>query len=219
MKKLKVLGIILVLLILQSCVMKSLNHFYVKEAISYNPNLIGEWTDSKKGQWKIVSFKEEFEKENHDQTNLMKEDREAYEKYKEGYVISYIKSDKEAYFIAVPFKVNDNIYIDFTPFYYDDDSLNGLLSQHLVKTHSVAKLNIKDNELNFSFLSEEVMQVMFNENKIRLEHTKTGIDDNLLLTASPQELYSFIKKFDKLEMENKWRSSDIYNLKKADVQP
>ncbi|MDT0557466.1 hypothetical protein RM697_02325 [Ichthyenterobacterium sp. W332] len=219
MKTSKCIIIVLILLLMQSCIMKSLNPFYKKESIVYNASLIGEWKDSKKGKWQIASFKEEFEKENSGQEYLNNEDKESLEKYKDGYIISYTKSDKEAIFIAVPFKVNEQLYIDFTPFYYEDDDLNNLLSQHLLKTHSVAKLIVNTSEISFSFLSEEVMKDIFKENKIRLNHTNTGIDDNLLLTANSSELHNFLTKFDKLDIENKWRSSDVFNLKKINVQP
>lgn len=219
MKTFKPVLIILVLLMLQSCVMKSLNPFYKKETLAYNDALIGEWTDSKKGQWKVISFKEMFEEENKDQSKISKEDKEIYEKYKEGYFISYTKSEQEAIFVAMPFKVDNDLFLDFTPFYLNDDNLNSLLSQHLVKSHSVAKLDLKETTASFSFLSEEVMKELFKDNKIKLDHTKVGLDNNLFLTASSEDLYSFLQKFNTLNLENKWRSGDIYKLKKSNVQP
>lgn len=42
------------ILLLSSCVVKSLNPFYTKKSISFDKRFIGKWTDSKKGVWTVI---------------------------------------------------------------------------------------------------------------------------------------------------------------------
>ena len=74
------------LLFLSSCVVKSLHPFYTKETISFDKDFIGNWQDSKKGTWTIVSFKEEMLKEN-PLEKMKKEDLKIYDEYKNSYYI------------------------------------------------------------------------------------------------------------------------------------
>ena len=46
-----------------------------------------------------------------------------------------------------------------------------------------------------------------------------GIEETLLLTASSEQLYKFLKKYLSLKLEDKWKASDILTLSKADEKP
>ena len=136
--KARILYGLLVLILLNSCIVKSIQPFYTKDSLKYNAQLLGEWKDQRNSSWSIVSFKTEWEAENQDPTKLMKEDLEAFENYKEGYVISYERSKKEALFVGMPFMVNKHLFLDMTPLEYENEDLNSLATQHLLKTHSTA---------------------------------------------------------------------------------
>ena len=217
--KVKIIIPLLAFLFLSSCIVKSLHPFYTKEKRSFNEQLIGTWEDSKKGKWEIVSFKTEWEKETKPQTKLTKEDKEEYENYKDGYVINYIKKEKEGLFIAMPFEIEGDLFLDLTPFYYESDDLNGLVAQHLFKTHSAAKVVFQDNGgFHLKFLSEEKVKPLFTENSIRLKHEKSGVDEDLILTSKSEELYEFLKKFNNSNIEGRW-DEDVYKLSKIDAKP
>ena len=94
---------LLALVLFSSCIVKALHPFYTPDKIVYNKDIIGTWVDSKKGKWEIISFRDEWEKETKTQTKITKEDRQAYERFKDAYVINYKKSENEGDFIAVPF--------------------------------------------------------------------------------------------------------------------
>ncbi|RNC87187.1 MAG: hypothetical protein ED556_07135 [Winogradskyella sp.] len=210
---------ILSIFLFSSCIVKSIQPFYVSQALEYNVALKGEWTDNKKGAWEIISFKEVWEKDNDPNVSLSKEDKDAYNRYKEGYFVKYTKKETEASFIAMPFKVNDHIFLDFTPFEYDSDELNGLLGQHLLKTHSVAQVNFNNDEITLKWLSEKAIKSLIKNNRLRIKHEKIGIDQDLVLTASSQELYQFLEKFTVSDFEEKWDNDDIYKLRPADAKP
>lgn len=219
MKKKSIL-IVSCVLLFSSCIVKSLQPFFTKDKIVFNEKLIGDWIDQKKGEWKIQTVKELFNKDRKEGVELSEEDKAFYETYKNGYLITYIKKGNEAQFIAVPFKIEDVYFINFIPFAYEEDTVNSLAVGHLLKTHSVTKLDINsDNEITFSWLSEARVGDLITEGKVRLKHEIVGPEKALLLTASSEELVTFLKKYLKADIEDKWNSSDKFTLTKSNAKP
>ena len=154
-------------MLFSSCIVKSLHPFYTKDAVAFNENLIGHWVDNKKGKWQLESFVDAFEKDRKKGQKLSKEDEVMYENYKKAYVANYTKKEKEAQFIVMPFKVDNQYFLDFIPIVYDDNEINSLAAQHLLKTHSVAKLDMEsDNDASLSWLSEERISNLLNQKKM-----------------------------------------------------
>ena len=202
-----------------SCIVKSIQPFYIAEATEYQKHLIGEWTDDKKATWTVVSFKDTFLEDNKDWTKVSDEDKVAYQKYKDGYFIIRTKNDNESVFMAMPFKIDEQLFMDFIPFDYEDIS-NDLVSQHLLRTHSVAKIDtLESNTLNITWLDESRLSDLFKKDKLKLKHEKVGIDESFILTATSKELYAFLKKYMKADIENKWESSEKFTLTKTNAQP
>ncbi|MEP0263147.1 hypothetical protein [Dokdonia sp.] len=202
-------------LLFSSCIIKSIQPFYLKNSLSYNKALIGKWADQKGGQWEVISMKEEFIKDKKEGLIFSDDDKKAYENYKDGYFINYIKKEKEVSFIAMPFIIDNQYFVDFIPFDINTDAINSLASEHLLKTHSVAKLDVNsDTNVSFSWLSEERIKNLFNESTLRLKHETVGPEEALLLTASSQELTAFLKKYLKADIKDKWKSSDALMLVK-----
>ena len=218
----KTRGIILILgvLLFSSCIVKSLQPFYVKDSINFNEKLVGSWTDNKKGQWTVESIKSKFEQDHKDGVNPSEEDKLAFETYKDGYYVQFIKNEKEAGFIAMPFKINNQYFLDFIPIEIEDEEINSLAAQHLLKTHSVAKLDVNsDDAVILSWLSEERIKTILNDHKMRLKHESIGPEQTLLLTASSEELFAFLKKYLKADIEDKWKKSDQLSLTRANAKP
>lgn len=213
MKVTKHVMLLALILVMQSCIVKSIQPFYTSEAISFEPSLLGQFTDDKNGTWEILSFKEAFEKDNEDVKKHSQEDMEALKKYNQAYVVNHNKNEKEATFLVVPFKVENEFFLDFTPIAYDDSDSNPLALQHLLKTHSVAKLNKqKDGTLELQWLDEKPIEQLLNNEQLKLKHERVGVDETLVLTATSQELYQFLTKFVKSNLENKWDDSETYKL-------
>jgi hypothetical protein len=225
----KTKGILLILsvLLFSSCIVKSLQPFYTKGSLSFNKALLGNWTDHKKGQWTVEAISAKFEEDKKAGVEFSKEDLIAHKTYKDGYLINYVQKEKEASFIAMPFKIEEQFFLDFIPIEIEEEEINSLAAEHLLKTHSVSKLDINsNNEVVFSWLSEERLTDLYNENKLRLKHEKIGFQETLLLTASSEELYAFLTKytkanlFDKYDKKDaKWKSSDRLTLTKTDAKP
>ena len=208
------------ILLFTSCMVKSIQPFYVKNAEAFNEELIGKWTDNKKGSWEILSFKEEWYKENKDQSKISLNDKKVFEQYKNSYYLKHTEKENEAVFIAMPFKVNKHLFIDFTPFDIDADDLNKFAGQHLLKTHSTAYLKInEDKSITLKWLSEKAINNLIENKKLRIKHEITGVKKDLILTAKSEELHNFLKKFMQTDFENKWDNDDIYILKSANAKP
>lgn len=217
--KTKSLLIILSVSIFSSCIVKSLQPFYTDESLSYNEKLLGNWMDHNKGEWTVESIKDKFEQDQKEGVKLSKEDLRAFETYKKGYYIRYLQNDKNAGFIAMPFKIDTQYFLDFIPIEFDESQINSLAAEHLLKTHSVAKLDLNsDANLVLSWLTEERITDFFEEEKIRLKHQATGFDEDLLLTASSKELYKFLKKYMNSNFKDKWKEDDRLRLTKTETK-
>ena len=72
-----------------SCIVKSIQPFYTADSTEYQEYLAGEWVDTKNATWKVVSFMKVFLEENKDWSKVSEEDKTAFEKYKDGYLITY----------------------------------------------------------------------------------------------------------------------------------
>ncbi|GGG22844.1 hypothetical protein GCM10011344_24530 [Dokdonia pacifica] len=216
--KSKALILLTSVLLFSSCIVKSLQPFYNTEDLSYNEKLIGTWTDQKNDTWSVTSVKEEFAKGLKEGEKLSEDEKESFETYKDGYIINYTKKNKEVLFIAMPFKIEGQYFLDFIPYDFDSESINDLASQHLLKTHSVAKIELDDtNNISFLWLTEEHIKNLFKADKLRLKHEIVGPDEVLLLTASSKELSAFLKKYNASSIKDKWKSSDILKLTKKAI--
>lgn len=209
-------------LLFSSCIVKSIQPFYVKSAIVKNDDFIGDYQDHKKGVWAIASFEKKWKYENANikPTEISIEDKKALERYKKGYFIEYTRKNNKASFIGIPFKVNNTWFIDFTPFEFESDDLNTLAAQHLLKTHSVAQfVKHTDGSNQLKWLSEKAIKHLIENQKLRLKHEKTGFDEDLVLTAKSNELFQFLEKFISTSFEDKWDNDNIYILTPINAKP
>lgn len=223
MKTLKSFSIFIVLaLLLSSCVVKSLHAFYTQNLLYYEQKLIGNWQDTDKAKWTVLPFTEVILKENHKEkpSDLNKEDLILYHKYQKGYVIYFEKDSTKTTFLAMPFKINEQLFLDFIPI-EDNESEhthNDLYKMHLINTHSLAKLDINsNNEVSIKWLDEDKLKGLLDEDKIKIKHEKVGFDETVLLTASSEELVKFIEKFMSSQDVDKWKTDVEVNLKRTDA--
>jgi len=208
------------LFLLNSCIVKSLRPFYTQKTIAFDTRLIGEWGDKNKGSWKIVASRDEFEKDSLT-GGIRIEDQRMYELFKDSYLIEYTSNNKFASFIGIPFKLGNQLFIDFMPIEYNNEKTNSLAGKHLIETHSLVKINqIADNTFHFAWFDEDHLKKLFKEKTIKLKHQQLGIDgEDFVLTASSEELQQFLIKYMKSENPEKWKTSTKYTLTKNYAKP
>jgi hypothetical protein len=217
----KTKGILLILTVLlfSSCIIKSLQPFYTPSSLSKNDVLIGNWSDQKEGVWEINSFEAEYKMQKNKE-NILSFINDIDKKYIEGYYANYERKGKNAQFIIMPFKIENQYFLDFIPFLLTNKSVNDLAFAHLQASHSVAKLDIeKDGTVSFSWLSEGKVTELIENETIKIKHEKMGLDETPFLTASSYELNTFLKKYMAANLEDKWSESDKLTLTKINAKP
>jgi hypothetical protein len=86
---------------------------------------------------------------------------------------------------------------------------------HLIKTHSLAKLDMdSNNSISIKWLDEDKLKFLLNNDKIKIKHEKVGFDETILLKASSEELVKFIQKYMNSEDEEKWKTDTQFDLKR-----
>jgi hypothetical protein len=96
-----------------------------------------------------------------------------------------------------------------------DNLSNSLFKMHLIKTHSLAKLDmVSNNSISIKWLDEDKLKFLLNNDKIKIKHEKVGFDETILLTASSEELVKFIQKYMNSEDEEKWKTDTQFDLKR-----
>ncbi len=205
------------ILFLSSCVVKSLHPFYTQKTISFDNNFIGEWVDSKKGKWEIVSFAKEI-LQGSSIDKLVEEDLKIYKEYKNGYYIKRTRHGKEVLYLANPFKINNQTFLDFLPL-GQDQGIDGLLQDHMIYAHSLVKYDeLKNGEISIKWFDEEKIEELFKNKKIKIKHEVIGlVDHKYLLTAKSEELQKFIKKYMASNDSGKWETSTKFTLTKVNA--
>lgn len=179
MKKLFYLFFILIAVLFQGCIVKSLQPFYKADDVVFRKELVNSWVDDDENKWVIKPIKEE---------------PNAYE-------LTYTIDGKSALFRAHLFTLNQELYVDFFPI--TNESETPIFDLHLLPTHSVAKVELlSEDEVRIKWFNEKWLRTLFAQNRIRIAHeTITGEDDTkdedkiYVLTASTEELQKFIMKY------------------------
>jgi len=211
----------LLFLALNSCVVKSLFPFYTNSNIYFEKKFIGNWIDTENAKWEILQFQEVILKENkkNKASELDTDQFRIYNKYKNGYVVYFEKDNTKSSFLAMPFKINNQLFLDFTAI--EDNEIeelkNDLYKMHLIGTHTLAKFDfLNENEVAISWFSSKKLEQLLDEDKIKIKHEQVGFAETTLLTASSEELQKFIKKYMDSKDNDKWKTDVEINLKRAD---
>jgi len=217
MKNIKSISLFIVLaLLLTSCIVKSLQPFYTKDVLYYEPKLIGNWVDNDNGVWNVKPFQEIYKPV---EGQLDKNQIRMYSQYNNiSYYVRYENKTGKSAFLAVPFKIQNQIFLDFSPIEDNEslDCVNDLYSWHLVGSHSLAKLDIDSKEnISIKWLDSEKLETLLKENKIKIKYEKIGLDENVVLTASSEELVKFIEKYMASEDPDKWKTDVDVELKRS----
>ena len=176
-------------LVFNACVIKSINPFFTEKDVIFKNEILGSWTDNDSGKWDIEQYK--FSKGWNRGDSLDNSYRVLYTD-NEGY---------KAVFNAHIFKLNTDYYIDFFLLMADNFNDDEVITTHLLPTHSLAKLNLRNNsDIEIKWFNEDWLKQLFNENKIKLSHQIVNSqDENIgefyVLTASTEELQKFIVKY------------------------
>jgi hypothetical protein len=226
--KTRILILTAILFVLNSCIVKSLHPFFTDNTKVNLNELQGKWTDKGEGIWEVVSFEKEIMNYNYKnetdengvkvkvEATISEADKKELEKFKNALLVKYTnKKKEEATFMATPFKIEDQLFLDFTPFLEGFEEGNSLAKYHLIGTHSLVKVDFTElNQVDLKWFDEDIIKELLDEERIKIKHEKIGFDNTYLLTATPEELTKFVKKYMKSPREDKWKTSVKYKLTK-----
>jgi len=189
MKKINFILIILTVILLNGCFIKSIHPFYKEKNVIFKPELVGTWMDQDSAVWKIEQYKRSL--------GFMKGDT-----VENSYLMVFtdIKGNKTVYNTHL-FELDGEYYLDFFPI-LEELLEDNLAYYSIIPSHSLAKIFIRDqNQVQVSFFNEEWLGNLFKENRIIISHEKMIINqdydtrDTYVLTASTNELQKFILKY------------------------
>ncbi len=215
-KKSLLLAIVIGIVFFSGCTVLSFYPFYTKDVLKQDKRVEGKWialedddSDSLTADsqvWEITDYKSNPITD--PKTEKEKAELELREKYLYNLKI-YTKSDsnKSSVFDLHLMEVDGQLYFDFYP--EDWEGTDDILEIHLMPSHSLAKISISDS-ITINWLDKEWFEDMLNENRIRIHHERNK--DYTLLTAKPEELQKFIKKYGKDKAA--WEDGLLYTLKK-----
>lgn len=155
--------------LVQSCI-PSLHPLYTEDTMVFESSLLGTWTDG--------------------------EETYVFEQLKgKTYLFTYMKGPEQEQYEVHLVKLGADYYLDFYSHqkggFLGNDNLD---LAPLIPTHSFAKVRWDEQTMEISHFSElQWLEDLFEQRKIRIKHER--VDDEIILTAGPQELQKFFLKY------------------------
>jgi hypothetical protein len=192
--KKRIAFVIGIIFLIGGCI-PSLHPLYTKDDCVFESNLLGEW---------------EEEDNNSNTWNFTKLDDNSYK-------LALVEDSVLSNFYIHLVKLGDDLYIDFFP-----DSKNvkceviDFYLLQVIYVHIFGKITINENEVEISLFDYDWIEKLFEQNKIRIPHEvlkyPDSKDENILLTASTEELQAFVKKY--ADDKNAFIKANILKRKK-----
>ena len=220
MKKAIKFGVPLILLLLNSCVY-SLHPIYTRDTIVFEPTLLGTWQapdgsfiefvnthwiddhklDLSINQDELVVWngdtlrtKEEIEVlEAQLAASLSSEEKEEAILNTYSYEAMMGDADDSVRYSRHIAKIGDIHYLDLTV--SDISSYDDLPYDVLIPVHTFYKLEMKGTSIVITPFDLPKLRDLFRANRVRLRHEE--VDDDILITAQPEEIQKFLKVYGK----------------------
>ena len=205
--------------ILNACVVKSLHAFYTKDILYFEKILLGQWQGPNASNWTIQATKDVILNENGKTkvSDLDQDERKLYDNYNKGYVVTYEKDSTKSTFLAMPFKIKEQLFLDFTPIEAKEteEADTNLYQMHRVDLHSLAKLDVfSKDSVSIKWLDSDKLAALLDAGRIKIKYEKVGFGETTVLTASSEELVKFIEKYMASEDNDKWKTRTEADLKR-----
>lgn len=183
MKRKNLLSVAVVLFLFSGCVVFSFYPLYTEKDLFANDLLLGKWIDGDSTIWNFeYHYKGKKLPENIDST---------------AYVLRLREKDSnqlsEAELLVHVIQLDEHYFLDFYLKEYGDKNSPDLFDFHMLPVHTFAKLIFKNDSTYINWFDQGWLSDLIEENRIRIHHESN--DDHILLTARPQELQKFVRKY------------------------
>ena len=91
--------------------------------------------------------------------------------------------------------IKEHLYMDFLPRPLKAKELSGRFASNYLYTHTFAKCTFEGGSLVIHPFDGEYIQTLIEQKRIRLKHEIIGDEEDIILTASTEELRAFIEKY------------------------
>jgi hypothetical protein len=216
MNRSRVLILLLFILLVSGCtdffMICSLNPFYLDKNITLVPEIEGRWGAT---PLRNTASSKDMDKEVWNKTDTSSvwkiERRIARDTYKnkqgkdsvvvrpmDYYHITLISSDTDTTkysFKMVVFRIKNVLYADFMPMDNTGMEKYRLASENYFKIHTLARLIIRNNQPELSWLGAEYMKEMIESKRVRVSYRWVKDAKRLLLTGSSEQLTGMIERY------------------------
>ncbi|HEX5131920.1 MAG TPA: hypothetical protein VFX92_05475 [Candidatus Krumholzibacteria bacterium] len=151
------------------CYVQSIHPLYSDRTTLFDPALIGTW---------VAEEDDEFVFTLEDTTRGT-------------YRLISDESGATARFQAVLTEIDNVRFLDIFP--DDPDNGNGFYRDHLMRVHSIVRLERSADTLSVSDFDAEWLSTMASQKKISIDHV--SLDGAVLLTGSTESLQAFVRKY------------------------
>ncbi len=90
--------------------------------------------------------------------------------------------------------IGEDLYMDFYPYSLKDKQMRTRFASNHINGHTFAKVMISDNKVTLQSFNQEYISDLIKNKRVRIKHEILG-EDQILLTASTNELRAFIEKY------------------------
>ena len=186
MKIVKLSLVLALLASLTGCLAIALNGFYLPGDLVQDERMMGQW-DQVKDQDKEGAEADDA---------AAKINLRFASNGKSGYDLALTEGEKTNSFTANLFLLNDQLYLDLNPQLDSLTEMNSYFSSHLVKAHSVARVQLSDDRLKLIFMDSDSLKKIILRRKIKMEYCIIiENDDQVFLTGQTEELQKLLKKY------------------------
>lgn len=216
MKRRKLLIIFVSLLFFSGCsdfmMICSLNPFYLAKDVVVVPELEGNWTareiqsksdstQKNSSRWEAIDTTSVWRINQFVSVEKMKNkngvDSTVY-KPQNYYVVklngNHPDSARYQFWLHV-FKINGNLYGDFSPREVAAIKDSRMARENYFTVHTLARIQVKDNQVVVSWLGADYMRTMIEEKRVRIKYHYVPDAGRLLLTASSADLTTMIERY------------------------
>jgi hypothetical protein len=122
--------------------------------------------------------------------------------YSKSYILEFTRNDHIYYMACCLTRIGSGLYADFEPLVAKrvgkpatEDITDLFNEQGYLTCHSIAKVIVGDNRLEFRLLNSDFIQNQLNNGTIAIKYEHDELFGTTLITASPGELRQFLSKY------------------------
>ena len=217
MNRLKVLIVIAIILLISGCsdyfMICALNPFYLDKNVVLTHEIEGKWSanplttrnnpdkDEKTSIWKRADTTSFWKIERYISKETVKTKKEKDStvfKPMNGYIVNLVssKTDSSIYeFNMILFRVNNNLYADFSPSGNTGLENSRFASESYFRVHTLARVTLRNNQLVVSWLGPDCMKDMIENKHVRVNFKWVSGISRMLLTGTSEQLTDMIERY------------------------